>query len=222
MTDPLPGGGVPRVHRARSPLAPRLPHFSTPRSVRYLRTLLQALCRHRNAWLPGVPALPGPCYWLAASGLPMGWRGGCIAAGLVRNDLIHYRLGVCSALFVCARRSQQVRGVERCRFSYPPPLVSPFSRATRGACCGLSCPLSRSFACWYGIPRGLQARSGCPQRPCPVPVACACVRPLEVYALSPLVGVVLAPRYACRALVRSFHAVSAPPRVLSWSRAPRI
>ena len=29
----LPGGGVPRVHRARSPVPPRLPRFATPRSV---------------------------------------------------------------------------------------------------------------------------------------------------------------------------------------------
>ena len=29
----LPGGGVPRVHRARSPVLPRLPRFATPRSV---------------------------------------------------------------------------------------------------------------------------------------------------------------------------------------------
>ena len=29
----LPGGGVPRVHRARSPVPPQLPLFATPRSV---------------------------------------------------------------------------------------------------------------------------------------------------------------------------------------------
>ena len=29
----LPGGGVPRVHRAQSPVPPRLPRFATPRSV---------------------------------------------------------------------------------------------------------------------------------------------------------------------------------------------
>ena len=29
----LPGGGVPRVHRALSPVPPRFPRFATPRSV---------------------------------------------------------------------------------------------------------------------------------------------------------------------------------------------
>ena len=51
---------------------------------------------------PGVPALPGPCYWLVASRTPMGWRGGCLAAGLVPGAVYHYYLGGCSAVLVCA------------------------------------------------------------------------------------------------------------------------
>ena len=35
--------------------------------------------RRPNAWSPGAPAPPGPCYWLVASGTPLGWRGGCLA-----------------------------------------------------------------------------------------------------------------------------------------------
>ena len=66
--------------------------------------------RPPNAWSPGVPALPGPCYWLVASGTPVGWRGGCLALGLVRGAMRHYCLGRCSALVVCVRRSRPVRG----------------------------------------------------------------------------------------------------------------
>ena len=62
------------------------------------------------AWSPGVPALPGPCYWLVTSGTPVGWRGGCPALGLVRGAMCHYCLGGCSALVVCVRRSRLVRG----------------------------------------------------------------------------------------------------------------
>ena len=78
----LPGGGVPRAHRARSPVPPRLPRFATPRSVhQFAAVAAGAYPPHRppNAWSPGVPALPGPCYWLVASVTPLGWRGGCLA-----------------------------------------------------------------------------------------------------------------------------------------------
>ena len=84
----LPGGGVPRVHRARSPVPPRLPLFATPRSVRQFAAVAAGTYPPRrppNAWSPGVPALPGPNYWLVASGTPVGWRGGCLALGLVRG-----------------------------------------------------------------------------------------------------------------------------------------
>ena len=78
----LPGGGVPRVHRARSPVLPRLPRFATPRSVHQFAAVAAGaypLRRPPNAWSPGAPAPPGPCYWLVASGTPLGWRGGCLA-----------------------------------------------------------------------------------------------------------------------------------------------
>ena len=78
----LPGGGVPRVHRARSPVPPRLPCFATPRSVHQFAAVAAGaypLRRPPNAWSPGAPELPGPCYWLVASGTPLGWRGGCLA-----------------------------------------------------------------------------------------------------------------------------------------------
>ena len=78
----LPGGGVPRVHRARSPVLPRRPRFATPRSVHQFAAVpagAYPLRRPPNAWSPGAPAPPGPCYWLVAGGTPLGWRGGCLA-----------------------------------------------------------------------------------------------------------------------------------------------
>ena len=78
----LPGGGVPWVHRARSPVLLRRPRIATPRSVHQFAAVAAGaypLRRPPNAWSPGAPALPGPCYWLVASGTPLGWRGGCLA-----------------------------------------------------------------------------------------------------------------------------------------------
>ena len=78
----LPGGGVPRVHRARSPVPPRLPRFATPQSVHQFAAVAAGAYPPRhppNAWSPGAPAPPGPCYWLVASGTYLGWRGGCLA-----------------------------------------------------------------------------------------------------------------------------------------------
>ena len=139
----LPGGGVPRVHRARSPILLRLPRFATPRSVHQFAAVAAGaypLRRPPNAWSPGAPAPPGPCYWLVASGTPLGWRGGCLALGLVRGAVRHYCLGGCSAPSVCARRSRPVRGVPAgtwCCVS----LVSPFAaRVFRAACGGPSRP----------------------------------------------------------------------------------
>ena len=68
-------GGVPRVHRARSPVPPRLPRFANPRSVHQFAAVAAGAYPPRcppNAWSPGAPAPPGPCYWLVASGTPLG------------------------------------------------------------------------------------------------------------------------------------------------------
>ena len=70
----LPGDGVPQVHRARSPVLPRLPRFATPWSVHQFAAVAAGAypLRHpHNAWSPGAPAPPGPCYWLVASGTPL-------------------------------------------------------------------------------------------------------------------------------------------------------
>ena len=144
----LPGGGVPRVHRARSPVPPRLPLFATPRSVhQYAAVAAGAYPPRRppNASSPGVPALPGPCYWLVASGTPVGWRGGCLALGLVRGAVRHYCLGRCSALVVCVRRSRPVRGGwGRCRVLCLPcfPLPAPRFLLCVWRAVPSGCPLS--------------------------------------------------------------------------------
>ena len=138
MTHLLPGGGVPRVHRAQSPVPPWLLHFATARSVHRLAAVAAGVypSRHQpDAWLPKAPAPPGPCYWLVASGTPMGWRGGCLALGLVRGAVRHYCLGGCSALVVCARRSRPVRRARAGALCRVLP-VSPFPPRVSCAVCG--------------------------------------------------------------------------------------
>ena len=141
MTHFLPGGGVPRVRGARSPVPARLPHFATPRSVRHLANVVAGaypLRRPPDAWSPGLPAPPGPCYWLVTIGTPMGWRGGCLAVGLVRSTVCYYCLGGCRTLVVCARRSRLAWGVGA--GSCVSPWAPPCPRVPREACRGLSRP----------------------------------------------------------------------------------
>ena len=112
----------PRLLMAESPgltglgalSLPGFPFFATPQSACNLATVVAGtypLRRPPNAWSPGVPAPPGPRYWLVASRTPLGWRGGCLAVGLVRGTACHYGIGRCSALVLCARRLLQVLGV---------------------------------------------------------------------------------------------------------------
>ena len=174
MTHLLPGGGVPRVHRARSPVPPRLPHFATPRSLHRLASVAAGAyppCRPPDVWSPGAPAPPGPCYWLVASGTPVGWRGCCLALGLVRGAVRHYCLGGCSALVVCARRSQPVRGARACAWCRVLP-VSPFPPRVSCSLCGgpsrprVPCPRSlvrhsmRSVRSAASVPAGRRGRGG--------------------------------------------------------------
>ena len=198
----LPGGGVPRVHRARSPVPLRLPPFATPRSVRQFAAVAAGaypMDRPPYAWSPGVPALPGPCYWLVASGTPVGWRGGYLALGLVRGAMRHYCLGRCSALVVCVRRSRTVRGGwGRCRVLCLPcfPLPAPrFLRCVWQAVLS-GCPLSSlagtpfHAVCafrWLG-PVALLVFPACP--------LCVCAPALSrrPHPPPPRVGVARAPR----------------------------
>ena len=225
----LPGAGIPRVHRARSPVPSRLPLFATPRSVRQFAAVAAGAYPPRrppNAWSPGVPALPGPCYWLVASGTPVGWRGGCLALGLVRGAMRHYCLVKCCALVVCVRRSRPVRGGwGRCRVLCLPcfPLPAPrFLRCVWRAVPS-GCPLSslagtpfHAVCAFRGLgPVALPVFPACP--------LCVCVLALSRRPPPPLPGLVWRAHLArsrCWALVGPFHLVRAPPRVRPRSRAP--
>ena len=202
ITHLLPGDGVPGVHGAKSPVSPRLPLFATPRSVCHLATVVAGaypLRRPLYASWPGVPAPPGPCYRLVASGTPLGWRGGCLAVGLVRGTVCHYCFGGCSALVLCARRSRHVLGVGAgagSRVSPVPPSLPP-----RSPCCvwrvlPSGCPLSSPAGTPFHV-RSMcvpRARSGCPSGSPRVP------RVWRAHLAW----------FQCRAPVGPFHAVRAP------------
>ena len=226
----LPGGGVPRVHRARSPVPPRLPLFVTPRSVRRFAAVAAGAYPPRrppNAWLPGMPALLGLCYWLVASGTPVGWRGGCLALGLVRGTMRHYCLGRCSTLVVCVSAHGRFRGVGAGAGSCVFPVSPCTPRVSCAVCGGLSClgvPYPRSLvrhsmrsarsAGLVRLPFWFSPR-----------VLCVCVRSRScgVRAPPPLPGLAWRAhlvRSRCWALVGPFQSVRAPLQVRPRSRAP--
>ena len=229
QTHLLPGGRVPRVHRARSPVPPRLPRFATPRSVHQFTAVAAGAYPPRrplNAWSPGAPAPPGPCYWLVASGTPLGWRGGCLAWGLGRGAVRHGRLGRCSAPSVCARRSRPFWGgsgryLVLClsRFPLPTPRVPRCVWWAVPSGCPLPSLAGTPFhaVCAFrelglvallvvpGCPLRLCALA-LPRRPPPPP-------PWVVWRAHPA-------RSRHWALVGPFHVVCAPPRVLPRSLAP--
>ena len=178
MTQLLPGGGVPRIHRAWSPVPPRCPHFARPRSVRYLATVVAGaypLRRPPNVWSPGLLAPPGPCYWLVASGTPMGWSRGRLAVGLVRSAVRHYCLSGRSALLVCARRSLQVGRAGPVPLLVAPPPCCPSLASLAVLVAGCRVRVFLVLPCWYAIPCGLcvpRAQSRCSHGPRSVFVVC--------------------------------------------------
>ena len=95
----------------------------------------------------------------------MGWRGGCLAAGLVPSTVCYYCLGGCSALVVCARRAGQVSGVGA------------------GAGSRLSLPSRPSRCMLWGVPSGcpFPSPAGMPFGPVALRVCAACL--LRVCAL---------------------------------------
>ena len=222
MTHLLLGGGVPRVHGARRAVPPRLPHFATPWSVRHLATVVAGAYPPRrppNAWSPGGPAPLGPCYWLVANGTPMGWRGGCLGAELVRST-------VGAVPWLCVRGARgRSGGRSLCRLlrlPSGPPLPSRSSR------CVLLVPASQ---CRFTLPAGTPFHAVCAFRghgrvalrvraACPL---CVCARSCPRGLRPPPPGTVWRAHHDwfwCRALVGPFQAVRAPPRFLPWSRAP--
>ena len=131
----LPGGGVLRVHRARSPVLPWLPRFATPRSVHQFAAVAAGaypLRRPPNAWSPGAPAPPGPCYWLVASGNPLGLarRLPSLKVGAWRcAPLLPWRVQcpVCVCAALAAGSGGSGRYLVSCLFRFPlpaPPLAA--------------------------------------------------------------------------------------------------
>ena len=223
----LPGGGVPRVNRARSPVPPRLPHFATPRSVHQFPAVAAGADPPRrppNAWSPGAPAPPGPCYWLVASGTP--WAGA--EAALPRG----WGVAQCATTALAGAVPRLcVRGA-RGRFGGlgpVPGVVSLLFTPSRPACPALRVA---------GLPSGcpLPSLAGMPFHavwafrelgPVALLVVPAC--PLRVCALAlprrPLPPPwVVWPAHLARsrhwALVGPFHVVRVPLRVLPRSLAP--
>ena len=203
MTHLLPGGGVLQAHRARSPVPPHLLHFATPRSVRHFPTVVAGaypLRRPPDAWWAGVPVPPGLCYSLVASGTPMGWRGGCLAVGLVRGTVCHYCLGGCSALVVCAGRSREIWDLGAAAGSRVSPVPPPPSPAFPAVCVvGLPIRGSLNLPRRYALPYGLcvpRAWSGRPSGPPRMPFAGVSARASAASAPStpPQVRVARAPR----------------------------
>ena len=199
ITHLLPGGGVPRVHRARSPVPPRLPNFATPWSVHRLAAVAAGAYPPRcppNVWSPGVPAPPGPCYWLVASGTPVGWRRGCLAVSWCVAQCATTALGG-AVPWSCVRGARDrfggVGGGAGCCV-FP---VSPFPPRGSSAFCGgpsrLGVPYPRSLVRhsmrsvrWSSYPSGFPRVSS----------VCVCARALTASVLppSPQVGVARAPR----------------------------
>ena len=188
----LPGGGVPRVHRARSPVLPRRPRFATPRSVHQFAAVAAgaySLRRPPNAWSPGAPAPPGPCYWLCRQWDPLGLarRLPSLGVGAWRcSPLLPWRVQcpvcVCVALAASSGGFGPAPGVVS--LSFPPP--RPACSALRVA--GRPVRVSLTLARWYAIPCGLcvpRARSGCPSGSPRVSLSCVCARALAVSAPPP-------------------------------------
>ena len=224
----LPGGGVPRVHRARSPFPPWLSVSPPPGQCINWQPWLRALthrvaplmrgrpgrrrCRARATGLSPV----GPPWAGAEAALPRGWG----VAQCASTALAVAVPGPC------------VRGA-RSRFGGlgpVPGVVSLSFPPSRPACPALrvaGCPVrvSLTLARWYAIARGLcvpQARSSCPSGSPRVPFACVCARAPAASAPAPPWVVRRAHLTRSRhwALVGPFHVVHAPPRVLPRSLAP--
>ena len=211
----LPGGGVPRVHRARSPVPPRLPNFATHRSVHQFAAVAAGpypLRRPPNAWSPGAPALPGPCYWLVASGTPLGMRGGCLAYWLGRSAVRQYCLGGCSAPSMCLPCHLRPSALEPARAQCGAigeavlPLCPPLCPSPLALSCPLSarplspCPAPRPWLQGLRPPVSLSPSS---LYPLAVHSAEQCARQPS-HSLSPLLPPgVLSSWYAARTLYRT-------------------
>ena len=228
QTHLLPGSGVPRVHRAQSPVPPRLPCFATPRSVHQFAAVaagayppVPPLMRGR----PGRRRRRAPATGLSPVGLP--WAGA--EAALPRG----WGMAECAttALAGAVPRPYLRRAGGRSGGlgSVPGVVFLPFP-PSRPACptvrvAGRPIRVSLTLARWYAIPRGLcvrRARSGCPSGSPRVPFACVCARAPAASAPPPpwVVWRAHLARSWHWALVGPFHVVRAPPHVLPRSLPP--
>ena len=129
----LPGGGVPRVHRARSPVPPRLPRFATPRSVHQFAAVAAGAYPPRcppNAWSArgadaAVPVLLSSRQW---DPLGLARRLPSLEVGAWRSaPLLPWRVQcpvrVCAALTAGSGGSGRYLVLCLSRFPHPAPRV---------------------------------------------------------------------------------------------------
>ena len=224
----LPAGGVPRVHRARSPVPRRLPHFATPRSVHQFAAVAAGaypLRRPANAWSPGAPALrPVLLACRQWDPLVLARRLPSLGAGAWRSaPLLPWRVQcpvrVCVAL--AAGSGGSGRYLVLCLSCFP--LLAPRVPRCLWRAVPSGCPLPS--------PAGTPFHAVCAFRelgPVALPVVPAC--PLRVCVRSRSPGVRSPPPWVVWrahlarsrhwALIGPFHVVRAPPRVLPRSLAP--
>ena len=224
----LPGGGVPRVHRARSPVPPRLPRFATPRSVHQFAAVAADAYPSRrppNVWSPGAPALPGPCYWLVTRE-PLAlarWLPGLGVGAWCSAPLLPWR--VQCPVSVCVALPAGLGGSGWClvlclpRFPLPAPRVPRCVwRSVPSGCplCSLAGTPFHAVCAFRELgPVALPVVPACP-------LFCVCARAPAVSAPPPPPWVVWRAHLARSrrsALVGPFHAVRARPRVLPRSLA---
>ena len=224
----LPGGGVPRVHRARSPVPPRRPRFATPRSVHQLAAVAAGAYpprRHPNAWSPGAPAPPGPWYWLCRQWDPLGLarRLPSLGVGAWRSaPLLPWRVQcpvrVCAALAAGSGGSGWYLVLCLSRFPPPVPRVPRCVLRANPSGCPLPLLAGTPFhaACAFRElgPVALLVVPACPLR------VCALALPRRPLPPPLLVWRAQLAQSRHWALVGPFHVVRAPPRVLPRSLAP--
>ena len=223
----LPGGGVPRVHRARSPVLPRRPRFATPRSVHQFAAVAAGaypLRRPPQCVVARGTGAAGPVLLACRQWDPLGlarWLPSLGVGAWRCAPLLPWRVQcpvcVCAALAAGSGGFGPVPGVV---FPLLPP-SRPAYPALRVA--GRPVRVSRTLARWYAIPGGLcvpRARSGCPSGGPRVSFSCVCACALAVSAPRWVVWRAHLAWSRHWALVGPFHVVRAPPRVLPRSRAP--
>ena len=223
----LPCGGVPRVHRARSPVPPRLRSFATPRSVHQFAAVAAGAYNRVAPPMPGRPGRRrrraratglspvGPSWADAEAALPRGWGvAQCATTALAGAVPCPCVRGACRLFGGLG----PVPGV----VSLPFPPSRPACPALRVA--GRPVRVSLTLARWYAIPRGLcflRARSGCLSGSPRVLFACVCARAPAASPLPP-------PWVVWGAhLARSWHWALVRPFLLlrttyNASRMPRI